>query len=159
LSCICRRNLHCLNSHTIISSFGRQQKWADTRQISSFPTQCITHSPLFGLLPDVCIYRFGEWITCLLSCGHDSSCLMKCILCKNLQNIILIEPGKMRWNMRIFRVIYPSLTQSVAIIGFYEAYYVFTSLLLMLQVLHVIWTVMIIKILLITVRKGHVSIL
>ncbi|KRF82662.1 ceramide synthase 6 isoform X1 [Drosophila virilis] len=57
------------------------------------------------------------------------------------------------------RIIYSSSVEAPRILPMFPAYYIFNSLLLMLLVLHVIWTYMILKIVVDSLQKGLVSLM
>lgn len=56
----------------------------------------------------------------------------------------------------IFRIILPGLIDAPALIVFYAAYYVFNVLLLLLLMLHVFWSIMILRVVLLAVKSGEV---
>ncbi|XP_064538874.1 ceramide synthase 6 isoform X1 [Drosophila montana] len=57
------------------------------------------------------------------------------------------------------RIIYSASVEAPRILPMFPAYYIFNSLLLMLLVLHVIWTYMILKIVVDSLQKGLVSLM
>lgn len=56
-----------------------------------------------------------------------------------------------------FWIIYSTLVEGVALVGFYEAYYVFNILLITLFALHLFWTYLILRIFVSTVRSGQMD--
>lgn len=63
---------------------------------------------------------------------------------------------KINWFL-LFRIILPGLIDAPALIGFYAAYYVFNMLLLILLMLHVFWSIMILRVLVMAIKSGEVS--
>uniref|UniRef100_A0A915LDV9 TLC domain-containing protein n=1 Tax=Romanomermis culicivorax TaxID=13658 RepID=A0A915LDV9_ROMCU len=55
------------------------------------------------------------------------------------------------------KIIYSTLVEGVALVGFYEAYYVFNVLLIILFALHLFWTYLILRIFVSTVRSGQMD--
>uniref|UniRef100_A0A915IXY6 TLC domain-containing protein n=1 Tax=Romanomermis culicivorax TaxID=13658 RepID=A0A915IXY6_ROMCU len=54
-----------------------------------------------------------------------------------------------------FWLLYSALIETVVYVGFYEAYYFINSLLVLLQILHVFWTIIIFKILITALKSGE----
>jgi len=54
-----------------------------------------------------------------------------------------------------YRIVLPGLIDAPALIVFYAAYYVFNLLLLILLTLHVFWSIMILRIVVIAIRSGE----
>ena len=60
----------------------------------------------------------------------------------------------------MYRVIYTGLFEACQTVGFcFPAYYLFNSLLISLQVLHVVWTWYIVRVAVKTIRTGKVRVL
>lgn len=54
-----------------------------------------------------------------------------------------------------YRIVFPGLIDAPALIVFYTAYFVFNMLLLLLLMLHVFWSIMILRILVLTIKSGE----
>lgn len=106
--------------------------------------------------------EFETW--CWLICGRPLDCDSVCLSPHRVVFASLVDAplliGRVKypsvWSS--LRVVYSTLYEAPTILPMFSAYYIFNSLLICLQMLHVIWSFMILRITVSAVAAGKVII-